>query len=1372
MKIQRSRYYLGGIGILLLLMVGTLWAMAALASPSGQTAGIIEFVDSTGDLLTHVSPDTSLTTGDRTVTAKVTDPALSKLIGVGPDDDRARTVTVTVGNNIPQLFVEEIYIDVTSGTGLYYAGDTSGVSRGTVNYGGDDADGSDGVTPIVGNVSIDYDASSIDEDDPEVEIIDVRTKGGKQLIYLKVNEDLSAGNTISLVYNTSDTDGALAAIRGEADVMYLGLAESIDQGIGDQGVFKGKFIVADGVTIDINDIKEEQHTVAGGLQTGLLRTETLRLATGAEGDIIGAIAPGVVAGKIQDGATFDVHVKYPNIKLVDEDGEDASATDDAADIVRRVSGADVKATRIGGEGGDRRTVTFEADKDIELGSTVVISYSGDDRFTITLEHGPAQSGSLSADGNLFEASNISVPQPGTGPDGMRDMTVEESGALYTFRGFDNDTNPSKLTFSVNEDTPARGTVIGVTYRGVEEIIVRDIKTVNIADPGDPPENRMRFTTTLFGNPDIDYPTDPNASTGLGGLIVLLETGDTLAQFNSSSSVPDLVVVTGDTVADGATPADMESGISVTFEIKDNSEDDGTIPPDALPVENGDTLYVYGNIGGPMLRSRDVSFNPAGAMAGGTATGPIVKETSVGEIRGTYDDETHGAVSTKAVVEDESPSFGSEQPANGSSFGTANVPSLSIVITDQPAGDDGSGLDIGKKTMVFYVTTRDATDLITDPGITGAIVNAASTDLVATADFTTDDLGVVTATLPLVNDPDKRLGNFRDLSKMEGAETVRWWAQVSDKSGNKGTSDSIPDDEDAATPKDAGNNPYTLIVDSTAPKVDAEQSATGLWYDGDEDEAEVDDGMPTGGRLKEDMRTSIGIGFDDAIDADSVDADDFVVMVGGAAVEVTGVSVRNGVKVFNNRRNAVQTHNYVFLSLAEALAADAVPVVSVVATDDRIVNEAGNMLATGDMTIRDGIAPKIDVMLSAMVSKKELDIVVSTDEDIVNIPEVTLSLDGNTAKGAVGRASRTTGSNEWIIPVSITKGADTDGVYNVMVSARDDISRPRNMGMAGNPVYTGDGAITFEIDTVLAKPEDSSFDPTTGDEVGENGFIFLEFTWDDKKEYTGDSHDDVMLTTLVLDSGDDNERDILDQATPEGAGTKFSVGVADLGLDEHTLFVNAEDSAGNTLKKDVEITFKVTKVAVSLELKRGISHISIPRNPRDRDINAVFGDAMEVQTVFTFDGGESLAAFRDPATGAFVGSLKNIDAGHAYGVEVTGTVKVEIPVPPLSGGGTPPSVTVSKGWNFVPVITLDDLNDVKQGTVLDADDYLGFNWTSGWTFQSSRWYQIHPDTKNEDIDLTDKKQGKGEVLVGSGYWVYFAAADTLTPGTFATAPATE
>ncbi len=1387
MKIQRSRYYLGGIGILLLLMVGTLWAVAALASPSGQTAGTIEFGDGDGDPLTHVSSDTSVATGDRTVTVKVTDPDISKLIAVGPD--KTRKVSVTFAGDATAVRVDasrytEIVLDIagpdmdTASDGAVYPKGQANLEDGwgTVDVTTGDAD----VLPIVSDPAIDYKASNGigTASKPEVVVEGLRVQAGKQLIDLRVTKDLVGGDIIVFTYNTSDLDGALASVRGESDEMYLALREPGD-GIGDQGVFEGSFVVADGVTIDINNIMEEQHRVKGGLQTAQLKRETIKLAMGDGGDIIDFTVGGdfVTETTIPATTQFTVKVKYPNIKMVDDEGD---ATNDADEAVSVVSGADVEVESINGSDGDedRHTITFEADDDIDIGDTVDIEYLGDDRFTIELDHGPAQFGSLAAsDGTSLVEDRIFVPQhSGTAGMSLRNPSTEvddtSANALYTLRGLegygsDAEYGVTKLTFSVNEDTPARGTVIGVSYKGVEEITVPATQAITDSNGDgtgdDPAENR--FTVRLLSSPQLDIPDAAAPATigtvsNLGDLAVMKLTGDGTVV---ALDVDDLRIATGDRPENDATPADMESGISVTFQL-------GPASDRREIIERGDTLFVYmDEDSDEMPRSNDVYFNPGGAMNADDNDRPIVKETSVGEIRGTYDDgEPRGSAIASTVVENLSPSFGSELPASGSSFGTANVPTLSIVMTDRPAGPDGSGVDADDETDVFYVTTED---YVYDPdnpdypiGLTDGTDNLA-----ATADFSEDAFGAVTAMLPLVNDPDKRLGNFTELNEIEGAVTVNWWAVVWDESGNRGISDAIPDDDDADTPNDAGNNPYTLIIDATAPKIDEDQSATGLWYKADEDAAKVDDeGVGTGGRLKKDMRTSIGIGFDDAIDADSVDADDFMVMVGDTKVEVTGASVRNGVKVLNSRKTETDTHNYVFLSLAEALAADATPEVSVVATDDRIVNEAGNMLATGDVTIRDGIAPAITVSLPDMVSMEELDIVVSTDEDIVSVPTVQLydSTGDRVASSAVGSPNRTTGSNEWTYTVDPTP----DGVYSVVVTAFDNIPRPRNEGMAGNMDYEDDDAITFEIDTSITEPGD--FDPMTGDEVGQNDFIFIEFTWNDEKEYTGDSHDDVMLTTLVLDSGDDNERNILDQATPEGAGTKFSVGVADLGLGEHTLFVNAEDSAGNTLDDDVQITFEVTKIAISLELKRGISHISIPRNPRDRDINAVFGDAMEVQTVFTFDGGESLAAFRDPTTGTFVGSLKNIDAGHAYGVEVTGTVKVEIPVPPLSGGGTPPSVTVSKGWNFVPVITLDDLNDAKQGTVLDADDYLGFNWTSGWTFQSSRWYQIQPDTKNEDINLKDKAQGKGEVLVGSGYWVYFAAADTLTPGTLATAPATE
>ena len=90
MKIQRSRYFLGGIGVLLLLVVGILWAVAAVASPSGQTAGTIPLNKD------HVRSNcVGTNTADCTLRVTVNDADLSTTEKVGPDEDRKVQVNIT-----------------------------------------------------------------------------------------------------------------------------------------------------------------------------------------------------------------------------------------------------------------------------------------------------------------------------------------------------------------------------------------------------------------------------------------------------------------------------------------------------------------------------------------------------------------------------------------------------------------------------------------------------------------------------------------------------------------------------------------------------------------------------------------------------------------------------------------------------------------------------------------------------------------------------------------------------------------------------------------------------------------------------------------------------------------------------------------------------------------------------------------------------------------------------------------------------------------------------------------------------------------------------------------------------------------------------
>ncbi len=1235
MKIQRSRYFLGGIGVLLLLMVGIMWAVAAVASPSGQTQGTIALNEN------YVRSDCGADIDDCTLKVTVSDADLSKTTEVDPDEDR--TVQVEISSTVSAARFNTLVVDI-EGAEAFTAQDADTKGRVVV------IENMDEVLPIVGSVSIDYDASTGigDSKNPDAEVTRVRVQGGKQLIDLQLNSDLDAGDIIALSYNTSDEEGTVAEIRGDEGTMYLNLQEKLggpESAFGDQGKYAGTFEVAKNVTIDIGNIQGEQHLVRPGLRSGRQFTENLSV-----GD-----------ADIADGGTVTVTVSNPTLR--DGPDSDKDLNEDDIEILRGDVRDPVVTDPVAG------TIEFEATDDIDAGSTIRISYYGDDHFDIDLEHGPARA-------DLTEP-DIEVPQPGS------------FGALYRWR---DDTRDS-ITLSVESDTPSNGAVLAVTYRGTERI---DYTGTGI----DSTDTDRSFPVELVDRPVNSVPAD-------GDITILDDAGLPVSASDLTASAS----------GDGETP------VEVTF----------TVPSGGEAIEAGQTFYIH-------YPGMDIAaaFNPKNALDAEADDRPILKvdPSPAGEVRAIYSDASGGDTSDVATVENSGPSVGDSSPANGSSFGPANAPTLSVSITDMPGPPFGSGVD--EDSILFYVVT-DGSDLPDNP-----------TTNLFTGDFSTD-AGTVTSSLPLIDDPDKRTDSLN--IKDGDVGDISWWVIVKDNVGNETRSDAKPDDKEKM--EDLGNQPYTLEIDTSAPKSVADHTVTGQYYDASEKDA--------ADRIKDNKRNSIRLAFDDDISEGSVDNDDFTVSVGDATIAVSSVIVQG---------------SDIYLTLAEDLSSDATPTVTIEATDDRIMNTAGNALATGDIKVSDMIDPGVSVSLSKTLSTGDLTVTVATDEDIISIPSVTLyDGDGNRIR-AVGGAKRASATaNEWTFPVSINKGADgtdeanaaTDGVYSVVASALD---KARNRGNAGNEDSSKDNAITFEIDTQLDAfqvTDDNDFDTlSSGDLVGETDIYYFGLKWNDEKEYDGDSHKNVTLTTAVLNSGDeDDEMDLTAGIDPTGPATSFTITAEGISQGDHTLTVSGVDEAGNKME-NVEIAFTITELSFEFQLRRGINHISLPRNPANMDINAVFGGTSEVTSVFTYVEGVPKAAFRDNS-GAFVGDLTEIDASHAYGVESTGSVKVTIAIPNVSGAVAPPTVVVKQGWNFVPVITLDDINVVNDQPVMDADAYLGFGWSSGWTFSNNRWTSIAPDPRNDNFDLCESALQSGEVTIGKGYWVYYEGAASLNPGSLPAKP---
>jgi hypothetical protein len=332
---------------------------------------------------------------------------------------------------------------------------------------------------------------------------------------------------------------------------------------------------------------------------------------------------------------------------------------------------------------------------------------------------------------------------------------------------------------------------------------------------------------------------------------------------------------------------------------------------------------------------------------------------------------------------------------------------------------------------------------------------------------------------------------------------------------------------------------------------------------------------------------------------------------------------------------------------------------------------------------------------------------------------------------------------------------------------------RNRGIGGDEDANANGATVFEIDNKLAGGTAATTDPVHDpsgnlNEPTISDPFFIELEWPgEKNEYPGDSSNGVTITKAELDG-----TDVVEHAIAQSASS-YRIGIQGITLGKHTLKYNAEDAVGNSYAADKTLTFTVLEVPTwRLSLSPGMNLISVPSAPQAGDINAVFGDTEEIDLIFTFEGGQSKVAIRDEATGQFVGTLKSIDAQHAYWVSASNTAHVDISIPPASQFASLPSIQVTAGeWTLIPVMSLGKVNDETPGqgaapnTLVDPDAYLGdFRTAFGWNGRN--WNKFDPDGELIDDrsvnDLDDENDNATPLKIGMGYWVLYNEDDIITP----------
>ena len=709
----------------------------------------------------------------------------------------------------------------------------------------------------------------------------------------------------------------------------------------------------------------------------------------------------------------------------------------------------------------------------------------------------------------------------------------------------------------------------------------------------------------------------------------------------------------------------------------------------------------------------------------------------------YKDADPGATRSATIALDATgPAFSDMSPASGTS-GREDEPTVSFQVNDAESGLSSKDTDTNTIRVIAAIYDLGNTSLGDSEEYLRNVLNPKAANNGYMTSFTLEE-GSGAGEL-----------DAKSLNEYE----IHWWAIAMDEAGNTSVSDqnsatkcTLPGTISAstlsATVKDMGTDdkdddvgcePHKIRVDSAAPEMT--DATTGVYMDGDKE--------------KTGKATSVVARFNEALDCDTVSADDFT--VGGSAANGATCSGKN-----------------VYLDVDE-LASDATPKV-VVATGS-VSDKAGNAIAGNDAsrteTASDGLAPNLTVTVTGTgtgdrpVTKGKITVAVTSDERLTGRPDVQIHKVGTdymlTGDDEGGDADPTGTTNEYSSSWTIDGGA---GVYNVYVTGEDRSADSGTgskgmMALGSADKFKDSKTILFEVDTGVAAPD---FAPANnGSTDNPNVFITVNFA-DEGNEYpikdtkgNDDEKDDVMVdvdthgtvtVTSAMFNGEAVEMNTRDNML-------FTYRPGNLSLGDHKLELEVTDNAGNEAKGTSKLSLSFTvkeRAAWVLKLHAGTNLVSIPANPTDGDIDTVFGDEA-ITRVVTRDNATGLWMVASKGSdGSFAGDLDTIDAGHGYWVVSDAPVDVMIDLPP-SGGVTvlPPAIKVSEGWNLVPIA---NPAQEKDGFEIAAKTYFAnikADVAYGYDSLTGTMTRIDASSGSED-----------NVMVGSGYWVYANEAGVIIP----------
>ena len=399
--------------------------------------------------------------------------------------------------------------------------------------------------------------------------------------------------------------------------------------------------------------------------------------------------------------------------------------------------------------------------------------------------------------------------------------------------------------------------------------------------------------------------------------------------------------------------------------------------------------------------------------------------------------------------------------------------------------------------------------------------------------------------------------------------------------------------------------------------------------------------------------------------------------------------------------------------------------------------------------------------------------------------------GDSLNNSVEKVSNT----EWV--VTVTKPKNT-GYYSFRISGNDRSPQenPGSKGVNPDDIVTdffdsdgdvnADDAVFWEGDINLAKPNVR----VSGNEITDNEpnieyrnplFVEIDFTdnhtdncrsddndylmancMNENSEYAEDNFDDIVITMFELDGVDmtDSVR-TTDQST-------FLVTLESVGLGDHTAKIQATDVAGNTLEDVLEIDFEISdRDPFERRLNPGWNLVSLPGEPSDSSIGAIFGSDVEVRTVYTYDPvipGGWMVAVRETLDSDWQGDLTEINGQRGYWVLSDAIQDWEVSIPRLAGGaagtGTPiqpPVIPLYAGWNLIPVTDIS--GNGSGGDDVSARVYLQ-SLEAG--VEAARVLGFDTITNQWETVLDPDMQMNNTLTIGAGYWIFVREATSLIP----------